>query len=93
VPAFLKAGGKIETVTVADYVDQVDYAVKRIGIEHVGLSSDFDGGGGFTGWRDASETGNVTAELVRHGYGRHEISLLWGGNFLRLLRLAEQRAE
>ncbi len=93
VPSFLKQGGKIETVTVSDYIDQIDYAVKRIGVEHVGISSDFDGGGGFTGWRDASECGNLTDELVRRGYGRTEISLLWGGNFLRLLRLAEQRAE
>lgn len=93
VPSFLKKDGKIDTVTVSDYCDQIDYAVKRIGVEHVGISSDFDGGGGFKGWRDASETGNITAELVKRGYGRTEISLLWGGNFLRLLRLAESRAE
>lgn len=93
VPSFLKQGGKIETVTVSDYIDQIDYAVRRIGIEHVGISSDFDGGGGFTGWRDASECGNLTEELVMRGYGKSEIALLWGGNFLRLLRLAEQRAE
>ena len=92
VPSFLKKDGKIETVTVSDYADHVDYAVKRIGVEHVGLSSDFDGGGGFTGWRDASETMNVTAELVRRGYGKREIDLRWGGNFLRLLKLAEKRA-
>lgn len=93
VPSFLKKDGKIETVTVSDYVDQIDYAVARIGVEHVGISSDFDGGGGFSGWRDASESGNITAELVARGYGRTEIDMLWGGNFLRLLSLAEQRAE
>ncbi|MCC6717454.1 MAG: dipeptidase [Acetobacteraceae bacterium] len=92
VPGFLKTGGKIETVTVADYCDHIDYAVKRIGLEHVGISSDFDGGGGFTGWRDASESANLTAELLRRGYGPSQIAALWGGNFLRLLRLAEQRA-
>jgi membrane dipeptidase len=91
VPGFLKTGGKADQVTIADYCDHVDYAVKRIGIEHVGISSDFDGGGGFVGWKDASECGNVTAELVRRGYGAREIGLLWGGNFLRLLRLAEAR--
>ena len=93
VPGFLKTGGKIETVTVADYCDHVDYAVKRIGIDHVGLSSDFDGGGGFTGWRDASESHNLTAELARRGYGPSQIAALWGGNFLRLLRIAETSAE
>ncbi|HEY0418335.1 MAG TPA: dipeptidase [Acetobacteraceae bacterium] len=92
VPAFLKTGGKAEDVTVADYCNHLDYAVRRIGIDHVGISSDFDGGGGFTGWRDASESANLTAELVRRGYGPAEIAKLWGGNFLRLLRLAEQRA-
>ena len=92
VPAFLKKGGRIETVTVADFCDHVDYAVQRIGLDHVGISSDFDGGGGFSGWRDASESPNVTAELVQRGYGRSQIAALWGGNFLRLLRIAEQRA-
>lgn len=91
VPGFLVAGGKADTVTIADYCNHVDYAVKRIGIEHVGISSDFDGGGGFVGWKDASESAGVTAELVRRGYGAREIGLLWGGNFLRLLRLAEAR--
>ena len=59
-------------VTVADYADHIDYAVRRIGIEHVGISSDFDGGGGFTGWQDASESPNVTAELRRRGYDPRE---------------------
>lgn len=93
VPGFLRTGKKAEEVTVADYCDHVDYAVRRIGIEHVGLSSDFDGGGGFSGWHDAGETANLTVELVARGYGRHEIAALWGGNFMRLLRMAEQRAE
>jgi membrane dipeptidase len=92
VPGFLRSGKKAEEVTVADYCDHVDYAVRRIGIEHVGLSSDFDGGGGFSGWHDAGESANLTVELVRRGYGRSEIAALWGGNFMRLLRLAEQRA-
>jgi membrane dipeptidase len=93
VPHFLRAGGKEAEVTVADYANHIDYAVKRIGIEHVGISSDFDGGGGFVGWHDAGECANVTAELLARGYGARELGLLWGGNFLRLLRLAEQRAE
>jgi len=92
VPSFVKAGGKQETVTPADYCNHVDYAVRRIGLAHVGLSSDFDGGGGFAGWRDASESPAITAELLRRGYREHDIAALWSGNFLRVLRIAEQQA-
>ena len=72
-------------VDVADFVDHIDYIVDLIGIEHVGISSDFDGGGGVAGWNDASETFNVTLELVRRGYTEEEIRMLWGGNLLRVL--------
>ena len=75
--------------TVADFVDHVDYAVNLIGVDHVGISSDFDGGGGVVGWSDASETLNVTVELVRRGYGEEEIARLWGGNLLRVWGEAE----
>lgn len=92
VSGFLKAGAKPEQITPADYVDHVDYAVKRIGLAHVGISSDFDGGGGFSGWKDASECAAMTAELVRRGYDAEAIAALWGGNFLRILRQAEQAA-
>jgi len=92
VPSFVRAGARADGVTVSDYVDHIDYVVKRCGLAHVGISSDFDGGGGFSGWRDASESGNLTAELVRRGYGAAEIGALWGGNFLRLLRRAEEVA-
>ena len=74
-----------EVVNVADFVDHIDYMVKLIGIDHVGISSDFDGGGGIEGWSDASETMNVTAELVQRGYSEEEIGKLWGGNLLRVL--------
>jgi membrane dipeptidase len=92
VPHFLRTGARAADVTVADYANHIDHAVKRIGIEHVGISSDFDGGGGFSGWRDAAECPNVTAELLRRGYGPRELGLLWGGNFLRVLRAAERVA-
>jgi membrane dipeptidase len=72
-------------VNVQDFVDHIDYLVKKIGIEHVGVSSDFDGGGGIEGWKDASETFNVTLELVRRGYTEDEIAMLWSGNLLRVL--------
>jgi microsomal dipeptidase-like Zn-dependent dipeptidase len=72
-------------VDVADLVDHVDYMVELVGIDHVGISSDFDGGGGVEGWDDASETFNVTRELVRRGYTEEEIGKLWSGNLLRVL--------
>ena len=75
--------------TVADFVDHVDHAVNLIGIDHVGISSDFDGGGGIVGWSDASETLNVTMELVRRGYSEEDIAKLWGGNLLRVWGEAE----
>lgn len=77
---------------VADFVDHIDYAVDLIGIDHVGISSDFDGGGGVTGWEDAGETHNVTAELIRRGYTDEEIGKLWGGNLLRVWREVEEAA-
>jgi len=64
---------KVDHVNVADFVDHIDYMVKKIGIDHVGISSDFDGGGGVDGWNDASETLNVTIELVKRGYTEAEI--------------------
>jgi membrane dipeptidase len=78
--------------TVADFVNHIDHAVKLIGIDHVGISSDFDGGGGIAGWRDASETFNVTLELVRRGYSESDIRKLWGGNLLRVWKGVEKIA-
>ncbi len=72
-------------VSVSDLADHIDYLVDLIGLEHVGISSDFDGGGGVTGWDDASETFNVTLELVRRGYSEDEIGMMWSGNLLRVL--------
>lgn len=78
-------GANIDQVDVSDLVDHIDYMVKLIGIDHVGISSDFDGGGGVQGWDDASETFNVTLELVKRGYTEDEIAKLWGENLLRVL--------
>ena len=72
-------------VDVSDFVDHIDYLVDLIGIRHVGISSDFDGGGGIEGWEDAAETYQVTLELVRRGYSEEEIGLMWSGNLLRVL--------
>lgn len=78
--------------TVADLVDHIDYAVKLIGVDHVGIASDFDGGGGITGWADAAETANVTAELEARGYSREDTAKIWSGNLLRVWREAERTA-
>ncbi len=72
-------------VAVTDFVNHIDYLVEKIGIDHVGISSDFDGGGGIEGWSDASETFNVTLELVKRGYTEAQIEQLWSGNLLRVL--------
>jgi len=79
--------------TVSDFVDHIDYAVKLIGIDHVGISSDFDGGGGVNNWRSASETFNVTLELVRRGYTETQIGKIWSGNLLRVLGDVEKVAK
>ncbi len=89
MPPFLRAKGRADDTKVADFCDHIDYVVRRIGLAHCGISSDFDGGGAIRGWEDASQSGNITAELVSRGYGHSEIAALWGGNFLRVLRAAE----
>jgi membrane dipeptidase len=73
------------SVNVSDFVNHIDYLVNTIGVNHVGISSDFDGGGGIEGWNDASETFNITLELVRRNYSEVEIEKLWSGNLLRVL--------
>lgn len=78
--------------TVDDLVDHIDHAVRTIGIEHVGISSDFGGGGGVVGWNDAAETANVTTELRARGYDEAAIRRLWSGNLLRVWRDVERVA-
>jgi membrane dipeptidase len=69
--------------TVAEYVDHIVHIAEVAGIDHVGIAADFDGGGGVTGWQDAAQTPNVTAELRRRGFSGNEIAKIWGGNLLR----------
>ena len=76
-----------------DFVDHIDYTVELIGIDHVGISSDFDGGGGIDGWDNALETFNVTHELVRRGYSEEEIAKIWSGNLLRVWQEVEEVAQ
>ena len=77
---------------VQTYVDHIDHVVGLIGIDHVGIGTDFDGGGGIDGFNDASEAMNVTAELIRRGYSDDDIRKIWGGNFMRVLREVEEVA-
>ena len=74
---------------VKDLVNHIDYVTKLIGVDHVGISSDFDGGGGLSDWRDAADTFNVTLELVRRGYTEEQIAKIWSGNLLRVMEKAQ----
>ncbi len=95
--AFLERWAAVEfqypRASVADFIDHIDHIVRVAGIDHVGIASDFDGGGGIAGWSDASQTLNVTQELVRRGYTEEEIAKIWGGNLLRVWREVEALAE
>ncbi len=79
-------------VTLADMVNHIDYIVKRIGIDHVGIGSDFDGGGGLTGYSGADDAPGMTVELVKRGYTEEDIAKIWGGNLLRVWRDVERVA-
>lgn len=80
-------------VNLQQFVDHIDYAVKRVGIEHVGIASDFDGGGGVQHWDDTSETINVTRELLRRCYTEEQIKAMWGDNILRVMDAVQNQAK
>lgn len=92
-PEIEKLKKQISPVNVSDFIDHIDYLVEKIGIDHVGISSDFDGGGGIEGWNDASQSMNVTVELVKRGYTEEEIAKLWGENLLRVMDEVEAVAK
>jgi membrane dipeptidase len=79
-------------VTLSDFADHIDHAVSVVGVDHVGIASDFDGGGGVDGWEDASQTLEVTRELVLRGYSEEDLAKIWGGNVLRVMRAVEAAA-
>lgn len=79
-------------VTLSQFVDHIDHAVAVAGIDHVGMSGDFDGGGGVKGWDNAAQSPNVTLELLRRGYTESDIAKLWGGNVMRVMRANEELA-
>jgi len=91
-PAAGEGAPAAPSATVAQFVNAIDYAVKKIGVDHVGISSDFNHGGGVTGWQNESEGPNVTAEILRRGYSERDIAKLWGGNFLRVWAAAQKAA-
>lgn len=78
--------------TVSDMVDHIDHMVKVAGIDHVGVGTDFDGGGGLEDCQDVSQMGNITLELVRRGYAEEEIEKIWGGNIMRVMRAVQANA-
>lgn len=79
--------------TVADCVDHIDYVKNLVGIDYVGIGSDFDGGGGLEGCADVSEFPNITAEMFERGYTEEEIGKVWGGNFFRVFNAVEKMAK
>lgn len=79
----------VPRATLADFVDHIDYIVKRIGIDHVGIGTDFNHGAGITGFANASEAVNVTRELLKRGYTEEQIAKIWSSNFLRVFKQVE----
>lgn len=75
--------------TLSDYVDHIDYLFKRIGVDHVGIGTDFNHGAGIVGFNDAGEAPNITRELVRRGYSEEQIRKIWGADFPRVFRQVE----
>jgi len=83
----------VERATLKDLVDHIDYVVKLVGVDHVGIGTDFDGGGGVEGCDDVSEIPNITEELMRRGYSEEDIRKIWGGNIMRVLSKVIETAE
>ncbi|MBT4410922.1 MAG: membrane dipeptidase [Bacteroidetes bacterium] len=81
-----------ERANVQDACDHIDYVTNLIGVDHVGIGTDFDGGGAIEGCDDVSEMPNITIELVKRGYSKKEISKIWGGNVMRVLTEVEKVA-
>ncbi len=78
--------------TVSDAVDHIDHIVELVGIDHVGIGTDFDGGGGLADCRDVSELPNITRELLVRGYSEDDVRKIWGENLMRVLKSVEQTA-
>ena len=87
LPAMVDGMARIQQrhplASLDEYLDHVEHIARVAGIDHVGIAADFDGGGGITGWMDASQTGNVSAGLRKRGYSEADIGKILGGNLLR----------
>jgi len=81
-----------DMATLSDVVDHIDYVVKLVGIDHVGIGSDFDGGGKVKDIKDVSEISNITTELLKRGYSENDIKKIWSGNFMRVFKEVENIA-
>jgi membrane dipeptidase len=82
----------VQLATVKDAVDHIDHIVKLIGIDHVGMGADFDGGGALADCFDVSQYENFTVEFVRRGYSKKDIEKIWSGNFFRVMKAVEKSA-
>ncbi len=98
MPEFMSAMAGYRTrwasagATVVDMVDSIDYAVKLVGIDHVGVSTDMEHSGGVIGYKTAAEAAGLTAELLKRGYRERDIGKIWSGNFLRVWKAVEKVA-
>jgi membrane dipeptidase len=79
-------------IGLKEMIDHIDYVAKRIGVDHVGIGTDFNHGSGIEGFDDASEALNVTVELLKRGYSEEDIKKIWGGNFIRVWQAAEAKS-
>ena len=87
---FLRTDGN---ATITDAIRHLEHAIDIMGIEHVGLGTDFDGDGGIPGLADASELVNFTKALLRRRYSESDMALIWGGNWLRVMNTCQQSAQ
>jgi membrane dipeptidase len=87
-----RALASVPRATIDDYLDHIDYVVKLIGVDHVGIGTDFDHGAGIVGYKDASEAPNLTRGLLQRGYSAEDVGKIWSGNFMRVLQAAEAAA-
>ncbi len=96
LPAMVEGMARIQQryplASLAEYIAHIRHIAEVAGIDHVGIAADFDGGGGITGWMDASQTANVTAALRTSGFSEADIARIWGGNLLRVWQAAIDRA-
>ncbi|HOE14575.1 MAG TPA: dipeptidase [Candidatus Saccharicenans sp.] len=82
----------VELATLQDLVDHIDHVVKLVGVDYVGIGTDFDGGGGVVGCNDVSQMINVTVELMKRGYSEADLAKIWGQNFFRVFNQVKETA-